>query len=88
MEYRAAPFSLTTLVTVLVINHLLLTQLDSSMSLDVFLSLRRCLKHPNTPPFDFGTPIAYFGSPLRGRYGEIGVDQYEIEWRLSGAKAE
>ena len=36
--YGAAPFSLTTLVTVLVINHLLLTQLDSSMSLDVFLS--------------------------------------------------
>ena len=56
--YRAAPFSLTTLVTVLVINHLLLAQLDSSMSLDVFLSFRRCPKHPNTPPFDFGTPIA------------------------------
>ena len=58
--YRAAPFSLTTLVTVLdlVINHLLLSQLDSSMSLDVFLSFRRCPKHPNTPPFDFGTPIA------------------------------
>ena len=57
-EYRAAaPFSLTTLVTVLVINHLLLTQLDSSMSLDVFLSFRRCPKHPNTPPLHFGHPI-------------------------------
>ena len=57
-RYRAAPFSLTTLVTVLFVNHLLLTQLDSSMSVDVFLSFRRCPKRPNTLPFDFGTPIA------------------------------
>ena len=58
LRYRAAPFSLTTLVTVLFVNHLILTQLDSGMSLDVFLCFRRCPKHPNTPPFDFGTPIA------------------------------
>ena len=69
--YRAAPFSLTTLGTVLFVNHLILTQLDSSMSLDVFLGFRRCPKHPNTPPFDFGTPIAYFGNPLPGEIGEI-----------------
>ena len=43
---------------ILVVNHLLLTQLGSGMSLDVFLSFRRCPKHPNTPPFDFGTPNA------------------------------
>ena len=43
---------------IIVVNHLLLTQLGSDMSLDVFLSLRRCPKHPNTPPFDFDTPIA------------------------------
>jgi hypothetical protein len=65
------------------------------MSLDVFLSFRRCPKHPNTPPFDFGTPIAYFGNPLSGRsgeiatrFGEIGGDRNEIEWRFRGAKAE
>ena len=58
------------------------------MSLDVFLSLRRCPKHPNTPPFDFGTPVAYFGNPLRGRSGEIGGDHYEIEGRFRRVKAE
>ena len=26
------------------------------MRLHVFLSFRRCPKHPNTSPFDFGTP--------------------------------
>ena len=41
-----------------VVNHLLLTQLGSGMSLDVFLSFRKCPKHPNTPPFDVGTPIS------------------------------
>ena len=30
----------------------------SSISPDVFLGSRRCPKHPNTPPFDFGAPIA------------------------------
>ena len=30
------------------------TQLGSGMSLDVFLSFRKCPKHPNTPLFDFG----------------------------------
>ena len=58
------------------------------MSLDVFLSLRRCPKHPNTPPFDFGPPVAYFGNPLRGRSGEFGGDRDEIEWRFGRAKAE
>ena len=58
------------------------------MSLDVFLSFRRCPKHPNTPHFDFGTPIAYFGNLLPGRSGEIGGDRNEIEWRFRGAKAE
>ena len=58
------------------------------MSLDVFLSFSRCPKHPNTPFFDFGTPIAYFGNPLPGEIGEIGGDRSEIEWRFSGAKAE
>ena len=28
------------------------------MSLDVFLSFRRCPKHPNTPTFDFGAAVA------------------------------
>ena len=41
------------------------------MSLDVFLSFGRCPKHPNTPPFDFGIPVAYFGNPLPGRLEEI-----------------
>ena len=58
------------------------------MTLDVFLSFRRYPKHPNTPTFDFGTPIAYFDNPLRGRYGEIGGYRAEIEWRFRGAKAE
>ena len=58
------------------------------MSLDVFLSFRRCPKHPNTPPFDFGTPIAQFGNLLLGDLGEIRGDRYEIEWRSRGAKAE
>ena len=31
--------------------------LESSMSLDVFLSFWRCPKHPNTPPVDFGIPF-------------------------------
>ena len=71
--YRAAPFSLTTLVTFLVINHLLPTQLDSSMSLDVFLSFsvqddRRCPKHPNTPRFDC-TPIPLIWQPAPGEIG-------------------
>ncbi len=54
------------------------------MSLDVFLSFRRCPKHPNTPPFDFVTPIAYFGNPLPGEIGEIG----EINPRLIGRSGE
>ena len=57
------------------------------MSLDVFLSFRRCPKHPNTPTFDFGAAVAQFGDPLRARSGEIGGDCYEIEWRLRGVKA-
>ena len=57
------------------------------MSLDVFLSFRRCPKHPDTPPFDFGISIAYFGNPLPGRLGEIGLDRDKIEWRFKGAKA-
>ena len=44
------------------------------MSLDVLLSFSRCPKHPNTPPFNFGAPIAYFGNPLPGEIGEIGGD--------------
>ena len=36
---------------ILVANHRLLPQLDSYMSLSVFLSFRRCPKHPNTLPF-------------------------------------
>ena len=43
-----APFSLTTLVTVLFAYHLLLTQLDSSMSLDVFLRFRRDVQSTQT----------------------------------------
>ena len=58
------------------------------MTLDVFLSFRRYPKHPNTPSFDFGTRIAYFGTPLQGRFGEVGGDRSEIEWRFRGAKAE
>ena len=58
------------------------------MSLDVLLSFSRCPKHPNTPPFDFGDPIAYFGNPLLGEIREIGGDRNEIEWRFRGAKAE
>ena len=58
------------------------------MSLDVFLSFRRCPKHPNTPPFDFGIPIAYFGNPLPEEIGEIGGDRYEIEWRFRGGSGE
>ena len=84
-RYRAAPFSLTTLVTVLVINHLLLTQLDSSMSLDVFLSFRRCPKHPNIPPFHLGTPIALYDNPeITGGYARL----REIDLRFRGAKTE
>ena len=55
------------------------------MTLDVFLSFRRYPKHPNTPTFDFGTPIAYFGNPLRGRFGVIDGYRSEIEWRFRGA---
>ena len=44
--------------------------------------------HPNTPSFDFGDPIAYFGNPLLGEIREIGGDRNEIEWRFRGAKAE
>ena len=58
------------------------------MSLDVFLSFWRCPKHPNTPTFDFGTPVAYFGNLLPGRSGEIGGDRYEIKWRFRVVKAE
>ena len=43
---------------ILVVNHLVLTQLGSDMSLDVFLSFRICSESPITPPFHFGTPIA------------------------------
>ena len=43
------------------------------MSLYVFLSFRRCPKHPNTPPFDSGTSVAQFGNPLRGEiWGDMG----------------
>ena len=41
------------------------------MCLDVFLSFRRYPKHPDTPTFDFGAPIAYFGNLLPGRSAEI-----------------
>jgi hypothetical protein len=59
------------------------------MSLDVFLSFRRCPKHPtpNTPPFDFGPPIAYFGN-LLPIGGYLGGDFNEIYLRFRGAKVE
>ena len=44
------------------------------MSLDVFLSFRRCLKHPNIPPFHLSTPIALFGNPeITGRVAKPGL---------------
>ena len=51
------------------------------MSLDVFLSFRRCPKHPNTPPFHFGNPRL---REITGDYGRL----REIEWRLKGAYTE
>ena len=57
------------------------------MNLGVLLSFRRCPKHPKTPPFAFGTPIAYFGNPLPGRSREIEgdwvrlrLDLGEVQW--------
>ena len=65
-NYRGAPFgfAVTTSGWDPACNSFPHGQLGSGMSLDVFLSFRRCPKHLNTPPFDFG-------NPLRGRYGEI-----------------
>ena len=55
------------------------------MSLDVFLSFRRCPKHPNIPPFHLGTPITLFGnSEITGGYARL----REIELRFRGAKTE
>ena len=55
------------------------------MSLDVFLSFRRCPKHPNIPPFHLGTPIALFGNPeITGGYARL----REIDLRFRGAKTE
>ena len=76
----------TLLLTVLVINHLLLPWPDSSMSLDVFLSFRRCPKHPNTPPFEIVVPqLPNLATHSRV---EIGGDRNEIECKFRGAKAE
>ena len=55
------------------------------MTLDVFLSFRRYPKHPNTPSFDFGTRIAYFGNT---RSGEDSGRPAEIAPRLSGGSGE
>ena len=54
------------------------------MTLDVFLSFRRYPKHQNTPSFDFGTPIAYFGNRSGGDSGR----QMKIAPRLSGDSGE
>ena len=55
------------------------------MSPYVFLSFRRCQKHPHTPPFNFGTRLPNLATFSAG---EIGGDRYEIEWRFRGAQAE
>ena len=46
-------------IYILVVNHLVLTQLGSDTSLDVFLSFRRCSENPNTLHLSiWHTPIA------------------------------
>ena len=55
------------------------------MSLGVFLSFRRCPKHPNTPTFDFRTPILpNLATRSGGDMGRLG----EIAMRLIGGSGE